>query len=93
MVQLEWVFLLQAIMGILMIVFLHKISRIQKQLDAIVKEVKQYVAFVTEADTIEETYGTTREKSEKIHAKSMSKKEKEAAQNHLIQSVLGEYFP
>ena len=94
MVQLEWIFLLQAVMGLLMIVFLHKISRLQKQLDHIVKEVKQYVEFVTETDAAEgHEHGTEEAGMGKASARKMSKREKEAAQNRLIQSVLGEYFP
>lgn len=93
MVQLEWVFLLQAAMGVLMVIFLHKISRLQKQIDHIVKEVKKYIDFITETDL------EIVDKAEEFHAesgkgmvKTMSKKEKEEAQNRLIQSVLGEYF-
>lgn len=94
MVQLEWVFLLQSLMGILMIVFLHKISRLQKQLDHIVKEVKQYVEFVTETDAAEShEHGTEGQNGERVPARKMSKREQEEAQNRLIQSVLGEYFP
>lgn len=96
MVQLEWVFLLQAAMGILMIIFLHKMNRIKKQLDNIVKEVKNYVEFITEVDVDMETgYEEEKERGlgRKVSVKSMSRKEKEEAQNRLIQSVLGEYFP
>ena len=52
---------------------------IKREMDRIAKEVTNYVSYVTE-DTNE-------------IMKIEEKKEKEEAQNRLIQAVLGEYFP
>lgn len=84
MVRLEWLFLMQLVMGILMLVFLRKINQMKKQIDLITKEVMNYISYVTE-EVEEEEF------KEKIPEKH-SKKEEEEAQNRLIQAVLGEYF-
>ncbi len=96
MVQLEWVFLLQVAMGIIMIIFLQKINRVQKQIDGIVKEVQAYVDFVTEDDAVSDISVEASVKladAERKSIRNVAQKEKEEEQNHLIQSVLGEYFP
>lgn len=77
MLRLEFLFLMQIAVGILLLILLHKMSRVKKQLDEITREVENYVAFVTE-DPEEEKQG---------QAISMED------QNSLIQAVLGEYFP
>lgn len=77
MLRLEFLFLMQIAVGILLLILLHKMSRVKKQLDEITREVENYVAFVTE-DSEEEKQG---------QAISMED------QNSLIQAVLGEYFP
>ena len=78
MIRLEWLFLMQFLMGIMMFVLLQKITQMKKQVDEIIREVKDYVSYITESEEtikIEERTG------------------KEAVQNQLIQAVLGEYFP
>ena len=87
MVHFEWLFLMQIVMGILMIVFLQKLTQIKKQVDKITQEVSNYIAYVTE--DIEENEETmTEEKHMEI-----SKNDTEEAKNRLIQAVLKEYFP
>ena len=48
MVRFEWLFLMQIVMGILMIVFLQKLTKMKKQVDKITQEVSNYIAYVTE---------------------------------------------
>ncbi len=86
MVRLEWLFLMQIAMGILMIVFLQKQMQMKKQVDEITKEVMNYISYITE--DMEEEVLQESTKEEKIR-----RKEKEEAQNRLIQAVLREYFP
>ena len=77
--RLEWIFLAQLLTGLLMLFFLRKLMEIKREMDRITKEVTNYVSYITE-DTNE-------------IMKIEEKKEKEEAQNRLIQAVLGEYFP
>lgn len=84
MFDYQWLFLMQAVMAILMFIFLRKLNQIKKQMDTITKEVMTYISYVVE------------EEEEEIMLKSRSKeseKNQEEAQNSLIQAVLGEYFP
>lgn len=97
MVRLEWLFLMQLVMGILMIVFLQKLTQMKKQVDEITKEVMNYISYITE-DMEEEALQQIRpEKLDNLQGKKtgkvVGKKEKEEAQNRLIQAILGEYFP
>ncbi len=78
MLRLEWLFLMQAIMGIIMIVLLQKLMQMKKQIDEIIQEVTSYITYITEANR------------EEVR---MEKKRKEEDQNQLIQAVLGEFFP
>lgn len=82
----EWLFFMQIIMVILMIVFIQKLNQMKKQIDNITKEVSQYISFVT--DDIEEE-----QKIEMSVSPKLVEKKPEEAQNRLIQAVLGEYFP
>ena len=82
----EWLFFMQIIMVILMIVFIQKLNQMKKQIDNITKEVSQYISFVT--DDIEEE-----QKIEMFVSPKLVEKKPEEAQNRLIQAVLGEYFP
>lgn len=77
MMYLEWLLLTQIIMGSLIIVLLHKIGKMKKQIDEIIHEVTAYISYVTEVDKEEV----------KIN------REQDASQNQLIQAVLKEYFP
>ena len=87
MVRFEWLFLMQIVMGILMMVFLQKLIQMKKQVDKITQEVSNYIAYVTE--DIEENEETmTEEKHMEI-----SKNDTEEAKNRIIQAVLKEYFP
>ena len=87
MVRFEWLFLMQIVMGILMIVFLQKLTKMKKQVDKITQEVSNYIAYVTE-DIEENEETVTEEKHMEI-----SKNDTEEAKNLLIQAVLKEYFP
>lgn len=73
-----------AVMGILLIILLRQISILRKQADDIVREVKAYVAYVTE-----EPVGQASE----VAIKQPDKARNEEAQSRIIQAVLGEYFP
>lgn len=74
---IEFIFLMQVVMGILLFILLHKMNRVKKQIEDITKEVENYVAFVTSEDTDE------------VRGQAASTEE----QNKLIQAVLSEYFP
>ena len=97
MIRLEWIFLVQLAMGILMVVFLQKLMQMKKQVEEITKEVMKYISYVTEEVEEEELKISTQEYKglpmEKQKGKRMSQKEREEAQSRLIQAVLGEYFP
>ena len=84
MFRFEWLFLTQCLLGILMMIFLHKINQIKKQVDNITKEVKAYLSFIEE-DIGQEVQSVKKERTMKIS--------KDEAENHLIQAVLKEYFP
>lgn len=82
--RLEWLFLMQIVMGILMIVFLQKLIQIKKQMDKIVKEVSDYITYITDEMEVSDGF---------MEEKSTEKKEEDEAKNRLIQAVLKEYFP
>ncbi len=95
MVRLEWLFFMQIVMGILMIVFLQKLTQIKKQMDKIIQEVSNYITYVTE-DLEESQEVVTEENPMKMKTSeknSTIKSETEEAKNRLIQAVLREYFP
>lgn len=94
MFQLEVLFLMQLVIGILMVVFLQKLLQIKKQVDDIVREVKEYITFITEEEeTDERVLKNESDYMEKTERKFVLKENKEEAQTKLIQAVLGEYFP
>ena len=93
MFRLEWFFLMQLVMGILMIIFLQKLTQMKKQVDKITKEVMNYISYITEDMEEEILQDTSLARKEKSLGKELGKKEQEEAQNRLIQAVLGEYFP
>ena len=78
----ELLFLTQCLLGILMLIFLHKINQLKKQIDTVIKEVTQYLSFLEE-DV----------KSDTLQEKNTSSVSKEEVENHIIQAVLKEYFP
>ena len=89
MFRFEWLFLIQMIMGGLLILLLIKVMQMKKQVDDVVKEILSYISFVTEEPQ--------EEMQEKLESEPsmISRKKKEnqdELQNKLIQSVLGEYF-
>lgn len=84
MIRLEWLFFIQLVMGILMLLFLRKLNQMKKQVDMVTKEVMNYISYVTE--------DIEKEKDEEKLPQKHTKKEDEEAQNRLIQAVLGEYF-
>lgn len=85
-------------MAVLLMILVHKITILKKQIDEIVQEVKGYVDYVTAEDT-DVTSGQAPVEAEEPHIKSAQPLEREAKQsskeemnNHIIQAVLGEYF-
>lgn len=84
MIHLELLFLMQCLLGILMLIFLHKINRMKKQVDDITKEVKDYLTFIEE-DSEQESLSMKGEKKANVS--------RDEIDNHLIQTVLQEYFP
>jgi len=91
MIRLEWLFLMQIFMGILMIVFLQKLAQMKKQVDEITQEVTKYISYITE-EMQEELEETQKKKNIISKPTGAEKKEQDEAQNRLIQAVLGEYF-
>ena len=84
MFRLELLFLMQCLLGIFMMIFLHKMNQIKKQIDDITKEVKDYISFIEE-DIEQETLSAAK--------KNTIKQSKDEEENHIIQAVLKEYFP
>lgn len=84
MFRIELLFLMQCLLGILMLIFLHRINQLKKQVDEITKEVKAYLAFIEEESELEES---------PVCFQKEIKISKDEAENHLIQAVLQEYFP
>lgn len=84
--RLEWIFIMQIALGILMLIFLRKQMEMKKQVDEITKEVSNYISYITE-----DVDRAVTEENQSI--KSQQKKGKEEVQNRLIQAVLSEYFP
>lgn len=88
MFGLELLFLMQSVMVGILIILLKKMIQMRKQVDDIVKEVSDYISFVTEEvqqeapDRIKEPQAIVRRE----------KRNRDEEQNKLIQSVLGEYF-
>lgn len=95
MFRLEWLFLMQIFMGILMIFFLRKLTQMKKQVDEITKEVTNYISYITEEMEDVEAAVSERESMPKEQniRKEQGKSAREESQNHLIQAVLQEYFP
>ena len=85
----EWLLFLQIAMGVLMIIFLQKQRKIEKQMDSIVRQVEDYISYVTK----EEEEIKQKEILDSQVVLLRSKKKKEEEENRLIQAVLGEYFP
>ena len=88
MFHYEWLFLMQVIMTILMIVFLLKLSQLKKQIDTITQEVMQYICYITDDIALEKIQESTVNIPQK-----QPKKQQEEAQNRLIQAVLQDFFP
>lgn len=91
MIRLEWLLFMQFFMGILMIVFLQKLTQMKKQVDDITKEVTAYISYITE-EMNEELEEYPQEKNIILNQNGMEKSKKDEDQNRLIQAVLGEYF-
>ena len=95
MFRLEWLFFMQLCMGILMILFLRKLTQMKRQVEEITREVTNYISYITE--DMEEVQMLETANKSLLHQQNISKetekKEMEEAQNRLIQAVLQEYFP
>lgn len=87
MFQYEWLFLMQVVTTILVIIFLQRLNQMKKQIDKITQEVMQYISYITEDVEAE------KEEFEASVTRIQTLKKREEAQNSLIQAVLGEYFP
>lgn len=85
MVRLEWIFLMQCALGILMMVIILKITQMKKQMDTIKKEVSDYIFYVTQEELAVEQEEQDFAKKDEFMG--------ENAQNQLIHAVLSEYFP
>lgn len=83
---LEIIFFTQIGVGILMFIFLQKITQIKNQLDGITKEVEDYIAFLAEDVAKEEMPETKKDKR-------MESRRTYESQNGLIQAVLQDFFP
>ena len=66
---------------------MQKLMQMKKQMDDITKEVMNYISYITE-EIEEENAKESMSKGRKI-----GQKEREEAQNRLIQAVLGDFFP
>lgn len=101
MITIEWIFFVQLLISVLVIILLRKMTQMKKQVDEIIKEVKEYVTFITEMpeEEIDEKVNeqiTYRQNSDVKNLKQNQtgkKMDKDEAQTRLIQAVLGEYFP
>ena len=80
MIRFEFVFVMQIVIAILMLLFLQKMTQLKKQIDDIVVEVESYLEFVSREEARETS-------------SSRKKKNTQEEQNRLIQAVLTEYFP
>ena len=76
--SLTIIFLIQVVQTMVLFVFLKKMGQLQKQINAIIDEVKEYIQFVTEEEEVQE------EKKKVHHAEE---------QSQILHAVLGEYFP
>ena len=90
MIRLETVILMQLVMGILLIILLLQINALKKQIRGVIKEVTDYLNYITAEETPSEQEEIQPYPTGKNRRQSMAKEE---AQNRLIQTVLQEYFP
>ena len=90
MIRLETVILMLIVMGILLMILLLQIRSLKKQIHHIVKEVTDYLNYITTEEIPAEP--------EKSQTRMVGKKRgnpinQDEQQTRLIQSVLQEYFP
>ena len=76
--SLTIMFFIQVVQIMVLFVFLKKMGQLQKQINAIIDEVKEYIQFVTEEEEVQE------QKKKVHHAEE---------QSQILHAVLGEYFP
>lgn len=93
MIHLEWIFLMQLVLGTLLLFLLQKTLQMKKQMEKITKEVMNYISYVTDDLAEEVSVNIPQNSIQKQKVEDVWKNEKEEAQNQLIQSVLQEYFP
>lgn len=98
MIQFGILFATQILEGVLIILLLARLQGMKKQIDHIIKEVKGYIAFITEdADRDwedEALNGSENCKNEGVYSSERrSRRREENIQSQLIQDVLQEYFP
>ncbi len=98
-VLLEIVILMDVFIGVLMLIILLRQNQMKKKIDAVIKEVEDYISFITEnpEEENDRTDIEERENWEKTTGSNSRQKSgkynQEVSQNRLIQEVLGEYFP
>lgn len=85
--QLNLLLFTQALLGIMILVLIHKVGKIKAQADEITKEVKDYISFIIE-DEVSCEADMPKEQKDKGAARSG-----DDIQSSLIQSVLGDIFP
>lgn len=93
MFRLEFLFLMQCATGILILMLLHRINQMKKQMDAVIREVNDYVSFITSEEI---TKSGDEVKAEKVNFFETGKEDTRVTnmqQNRIIQDVLSEYFP
>lgn len=90
MIGLEVLFCAQIITGVVLIIMLKKMLQMKKQVEDVIKEVKNYITFVTEEEDVTEVKDSA--KREKAVRSIEMGEDRDALENKLIQSVLGEYF-
>ena len=84
MTQIEWMVISQVALAVLILMTMYLLVQLKTQVDAITKEVTNYISFITEDEKELNHQESTIEK--------IRKTEREKAQDELIQAVLGEYF-
>lgn len=88
--QFEILLLAQVITAIGIMVLFGTLIRMKKRMAKVIKEVENYINFITEDEEEPVNAGTERRQNA---SKKTSRRSGDEVQTQLIQSVLGEYFP
>ena len=90
MIGLEVLFCAQIITGVVLIILLKKMLQMKKQVEDVIKEIQNYITIVTEEEEVTEVKDSAQR--EKAVRRIEMGEDRDALENKLIQSVLGEYF-